>query len=187
MERESLSLGDKVSPINKAPKRKLKRAFLLMEILISLGLFASVAGAASVPYYKLKQTLQKEWLELEAYRYSLLARVIEQDPGTVNQKWPYWESVGSYERFKDETLEGSSWGVFEEKSMKLWKIDSSSRVVEQMPKRPNPQQPSWRKYILVQHLVYYRDALVVQYDYGYSLFSVKKSSEVLDSQEEPSL
>jgi hypothetical protein len=65
--------------------------------------------------------------------------------------------------------------------MKFWKIDSTSRVVEQMPKRGSAQQPTWRKYILAQYFIYYRNGFVAQCDHSYSLCSVKKSSDGLDN------
>lgn len=158
-------------------KRKIKRGFLLLEVLISLGLFAAVSGSASVPYYRFKQTLQKHYLELEAQRLSHLMQVIEQDPESIARLWPYWESVESKYPSKMATF----WGPFEEEGMKYWTFETIGYVAEQTPKRASDKYPAWRRYFIVDREIYYGSQaahrrLITHTQYAFTLFSKPKEA-----------
>ncbi len=152
-----------------------------MEVLISLGLFASVAGSASVPYYRLKQTLQKEWLELEAHRLCQLLQVLEQQPSFIQSQWPYWESMDPRQVLRID----ESWGPFEEEAMALWQIESSCFLEDQTPKRPSAKYPAWRRYMVVQRELYYQKKRVGSnsQDYGYSYCLLSRKKKVDSSAE----
>lgn len=161
-------------------KRQVKRAFLLMEILISLGLFATVVSCASVPYYRLKQTLQKEWLYLEGYRLSQLLQVLEMQPAAVRTLWPYWESLDLTHPIKIH----ESWVPFEEEAMTPWQIESTLFLEDQTPRKASVKYPAWRRYMTVKRQLYYQkkhlESSAQEFGYSYSLISKKNTSQETD-------